>query len=36
MSIPPIFLVLMPLLGINKPLVIEKTGVSEGELPLRS
>ena len=36
MSIPPTFLVLMPLLGIINFLAIEKMGVSEGELPLRS
>ena len=35
MSIPPTFLVLMPLLEL-KPLTIEQMGVSEGELPFRS
>ena len=32
MSIPPTFLVLMPLLEL-KPLTMEKMGVSEGECP---
>ena len=32
MSIPPTFLVLMPLLEV-KPLTMEKMGVSEGESP---
>ena len=36
MSIPPTFLVLMPLLGIINFWPLEKLRVFEGELPLRS